>query len=67
MNVLNYIATQRRKISEKHLGETYLCGRGGTLVIARDAREILAEMDRLEGLNVRERSFYRVRRRSLAN
>lgn len=67
MNVLNYIAMQKRKISEKHSGETYLCGRGEAVLITRGAREILEEMNRLEGLNVEERTGFSARKKCCAN
>lgn len=67
MNVLNYIAMQRRKICEKHSGEIYLCGRGETMLITRGAREILEEMNGLEGLNVEERTRFSTRKKCYVN
>ena len=67
MTVLNYIREQKRKLEERHLGETFLCLDGEEPVavsskdtgrqtdVARSAWEILREIDGLRGLNVRER------------
>lgn len=67
MNVLNYMAMQKRKISERHSGETYLYGRGETVLVTRGAREILEEMNGLEGLNVKERMSFSARKKCCAN
>ena len=75
MTVLNYIREQKRKLEERHLGETFLCLAGeDPLCVAqvkgcagfdftRSAQEILSEIDGLRGLNVSEReracAYYR--------
>ena len=56
MFVMNYMERQIKRVRDKHDGETFLrvCGET-TRVEARPVREILREIDGLQGLNVRER------------
>ena len=57
MTVLNYMRKQRERIVARHLGETYLIGAGGEAVEVeqRSAYDILREIDKMQGLNVKER------------
>ncbi|MGN0805828.1 MAG: hypothetical protein ACI4MC_02210 [Candidatus Coproplasma sp.] len=57
MTVLNYIKAQGERIKERHEGETCVFFRGESAPVCRSASEILAELDALEGLNERERTF----------
>ena len=56
MTVLYYMARQREKIINRHAGETFLYSGGEALQVPqKSAREILREMDGMEGLNVQAR------------
>ena len=68
MTVLNYIREQKRKLEEKHMGETFLCIAGEEPIGmgeatgdcaqtggTRSAWDILREIDAMHGLNVYER------------
>lgn len=57
MTVLNYMAKQRDRLRDKHIGETYLLDKDGEAVPvdARSAYDILGEIDAMQGLNMRER------------
>ena len=70
MSVLNYIREQKRKLEERHSGETilYLADEepisiievkedGANSQYMRSASDILREIDNLRGLNVREREI----------
>ncbi len=55
MNVLNYMEQQRERIRGRHEGDTCMYFKGESAPVFRSAREILAEIDALEGLNLNER------------
>lgn len=57
MTVLNYMRMQKERIVARHFGETFLLEEGGEAVevTQRTAYDILREIDRMQGLNVKER------------
>lgn len=57
MTVLSYIKAQRERIRDRHEGETCLIFKGESAPVCRSARDILAELGAMEGLNERERHF----------
>lgn len=57
MTVLSYIEQQRERIRAKHEGDTCVIFKGETAPVCRSARDILAEIDALEGLNLNERMY----------
>lgn len=68
MTVLTYFERQKERVRTRHDGETYLMS-GGEYVQIRDAKEILDEINALDGLNTAQREFEsakRARRREFA-
>ncbi|MGN0807745.1 MAG: hypothetical protein ACI4MN_04785 [Candidatus Coproplasma sp.] len=57
MTVLSYIKAQGERIRDRHEGETCLLIKGESAPVCRSAKDILAELNSMEGLNERERSF----------
>lgn len=56
MTVLQYMKKQRDRVRSKHAGETFLCGHEEPVPLPeRSARDILREIDNMEGFNVKER------------
>lgn len=57
MNVLNYIKAQGERIRERHEGDLCVFFKGESAPVCRSSSEILAELNAMEGLNERERTF----------
>lgn len=56
MTILNYIEKQKERIRDRHTGDTYIIFGGEKAPVYRSARDILAEIDSLDGLNLNERA-----------
>lgn len=67
MNFTAYIQKQKNRIRARHEGELFLVSAGEVCPL-RSTEEIMAEMNNLEGLNVKEResasSIFSFRRRT---
>ncbi len=55
MTILSYIEKQRERIRDRHTGDTCVVFCGEEAPAYRSAREILAEINQMEGLNLKER------------
>ena len=56
MNFTAYIERQKIMIRRRHEGETFLIQRGEVIPVS-DRDRLLNELDRLKGLNLRERAL----------
>lgn len=55
MDIFNYFEMQKRRIRDRHAGDTCIVFGGDSAPVCRTAWEILAEIDAMQGLNTRER------------
>lgn len=55
MNILNYFEQQKERIRDRHMGDMCIVFGGEEAPAYRSARDILAEIDSLDGLNLKER------------
>ncbi len=64
MNVLKYMAEQKAKIRQRHLGEEFFfqCEKDKNSPVklgeSRPAEDILREIDAMTGLNTAQRAFF---------
>lgn len=57
MNYTAYIERQKSLIRERHEGELFLLDKGEVITVS-ESEKLLDELDRMKGLNVRERMCY---------
>lgn len=58
MNFIAYIERQKGLIRERHEGETFLLDKGEVIPVT-ESDKLFAELDRVKGLNTRERLFFK--------